>query len=135
MNSWIGKQSVEFRGPCGIASGQVIVLLKEARGVVHTKAKVLQDPDPSGEFLLLKGTRWRCQADAVTCAQRWRTYHRMEGHLHTLRCCGEILRNHAQGMLGNLLLNGLSITGKLCFFCVHTGWRPHGKARAPQWLR
>src|SRR4030095_14483382 len=59
----------------------------------------------------------------------------MERHVNTLRCCGEILCNHPQSMLGNLLLDGLSITGKLHFFCVHTGWRPHGKARAPQWLR
>ena len=58
----------------------------------------------------------------------------MEGHVNTLRCCGKILCYHPQGVLGNLLLNGLSIPRKLCFFCVHTGWRPHGKARAAQGL-
>src|SRR5215475_753082 len=68
LNSWISKESVEFCGPCGIAAGQIIVLLKEARSIVHAKAEVLQDPDPRVEFLLLKSTRWRCQANAVTCA-------------------------------------------------------------------
>jgi hypothetical protein len=68
LNGWIGKESVEFRGPCGITSGQVIVFLKEARSIVHAKAQVLQDPDTGVEFLLLKGTRWRCQANAVTRA-------------------------------------------------------------------
>src|SRR4030095_1250187 len=104
LNSWISKERVEFCGPCGIASGQIIVLLKQPRGVVHAKAKVLQDPDSRVELLLLKGTRWRGRANAVTCAQRWRTYYRMEGHCHTLRCGGEILCNQPQGMLGNLLL-------------------------------
>jgi hypothetical protein len=68
LNSWISKESVEFCGPCGIAPSQIIVLLKEARGVVYAKAKGLQDLDTSVEFLLLKGTRWRCQANAVTFA-------------------------------------------------------------------
>jgi hypothetical protein len=68
LNGWISKESIEFRSPCGIASGQVVVLLKQARSVVHTEAKVLQDLDPYVEFLLLKGARWRCQANAVTCA-------------------------------------------------------------------
>ena len=51
LNGWISKESVEFCGPCSIASGQIIVLLKEARGVVYTKAEGLQDLDPSVEFL------------------------------------------------------------------------------------
>src|SRR5437764_9811050 len=71
LNSWISEESVEFCGPCGIAAGQIIVLLKETRGIVHAKAQVLQDLNPRIEFLLLKGTRRRCQANAVTCAQRW----------------------------------------------------------------
>src|SRR2546429_8648703 len=68
LNSWISKESVEFCSPCDIAAGQIIVLLKEARGIAHAKAKVLQDLNPRIKFLLLKGTRWRCQANAVPCA-------------------------------------------------------------------
>src|SRR5882672_4388598 len=105
LNSWIRKESVEFCGPCGIAAGQIIVLLKEARGIVHAKAKVLQNLDPSVEFLLLQGTRWRCKPKAVPCGWRGRTSPGIKRIFNTLRCCGEILCNLPKGMPGNLPLN------------------------------